>query len=86
MLNNTNAPFMPEYFLRKEGKSYLRTRELLQIPAAKNITFGIDSKKFRGILFWYSIPDLVRRASSAAMFKRNIRNRSGEECHCKICR
>ena len=85
-LNNTNPPFMQEYFIRKDVKYDLRTRDLLQIPAAKSVTFGIDSIKFRGSLLWNSIPDLIKRASSAAIFKRNIKNWSGEECHCKICR
>ena len=37
-LNNTNLPFMHEYFIRKYVKYDLRTRDLLLIPAAKSIT------------------------------------------------
>ena len=85
-LNNTNPPFMQEYFIRKDFKYNLRTRDLLQIPAANSTTFGIDSIKFRGSLLWNSIPDLSKRASSAAIIKSNIRNWSGEECHSNICR
>ena len=85
-LNNTNPPFMQEYFIRKDVKYDLRTRDLLQIPVAKSSTFGIDSIKFRGSLLWNSIPDLIKRAPSAAILKRDIKNWSGEECHCKICR
>ena len=77
---------MQEYFIRKDVKYDLRTRDLLQIPAAKSTTFGIHSIKFRGSLLQNSIPDLIKRASSAATFKRNIKNWSGEECHCKISR
>ena len=77
---------MQEYLIRKDVKYDLRTRDLLQIPSAKSITFGIDSIKFRGSLLWNSIPDLIKRAPSAAKFKRNINNWSGEECHCMICR
>ena len=72
-LNNTNPPFMQEYFLRKDVKYDLRTRDLLQNRAAKSITFGIDSIKFRGSLLWNSIPDVIERASSAAIFKRNFK-------------
>ena len=52
----------------------------------KALPFGIDSIKFRGSLLWNSIPDLIRRASSAAIFKENVGNWNGEECNCKICR
>ena len=45
-INNTNPPFMHEYFVRKDVKYDLRTRDLLQILAAKSITFGIDSINF----------------------------------------
>ena len=86
MLKNTNPPFMQEYFIRKDVKYDLRTRDLLQIPAAKSITFSIDSIKFQGSLLWNSIPDLIKRASSAAILERNIKNWSGEESLCKICR
>ena len=68
-LNNINPLFMQEYFMMKDVKYDLRTRDLLQIPAAKSITFGIDSIKSRGSLLWNSIPDLLKRASSAAIFK-----------------
>ena len=73
-LNDTNPPFMQEYFMRKDVKYDLRTRDLLPIFAAKSITLGIDSIKFRGSLLWGSIPELIKRASSAAIFKRSIRN------------
>ena len=77
---------MQEHCIRKDVKYDLRTRNLLQIPAANSTTFGIDSMKFRGSLLWNSIPDIIKRASSAAIFKRNIKNWSGEECHCNICK
>ena len=60
---------MQEYFIRKDFKYDHRTRDLLQIPAAKSITFGIDSIKFRGSLLWNIIPDSIIRASSAAILK-----------------
>ena len=44
-LNNTNS-LLQEYFIRKDVKYDLRIRDLLQIPAAKSITFGIDPIKF----------------------------------------
>ena len=43
----------------------------------KIIMFGIDSITFRGSLLWNSVPDLMKSASSAALFKRNIKNWSG---------
>ena len=61
---------MQEYFIREDVKYDPRTRDLLQISAAKSTTFGIDSIKFRGSLLWNSIPDLIKRASSAAIFKK----------------
>ena len=65
---------------------YAFMKDLLQIPAAKSIMFGIDSITFRGSLLWNSMPDLIKSASSAAIFKRNIKNWSGDKCKCKICR
>ena len=66
-LNSTNPSFMQECFVRKDTKYDLRTKDLLQIPPAKSIRFGIDSIKFRGSLLWNSMPDLINPASSAAM-------------------
>ena len=85
-LNDTNPPFMQGYFTRKDVKYNFMNRDLLKIPAANSTMFGIDSIEFRGSLLWNSIPDLIKRASSADIFKSNIRNWSGEECHCNICR
>ena len=50
MLNNTKPPFMQEYFIRKGVKYDLLNRDLLKVPAAKSITFGIDSIKFQDSL------------------------------------
>ena len=77
---------MLEYFIKKGVKYDLKTRDLLQIPAAKSITFGIDSVKFRGSLLWTSTPDFKKGASLAAIFKKNNGNWNREECNCKICR
>ena len=85
-LNNTTPPIMQKYFIRKDVNYDLRTRDLLQIPAAKSITFGIDSIKFRGSLLWNSTPDVIKRASSAAFCRKGMPNWNGEECNCKICR
>ena len=70
---------MQEYFIRKDVKYDLRTRDLLQIPAASSIAFGIDSVKFRGSLLWDSTPDFIKGASSAAIFKKSMGNWNGEE-------
>ena len=45
-LNSASPPFMQEYFIRKDFKYDVRTRDTLQSHAAKGITFGIDSIKF----------------------------------------
>ena len=85
-LNSVSPPFMEEYFIRKDVKYDIRTRDTLQSPAAKGITFGIDAIKFRGSLLWNSIPDLIKRAPSATIFKRNMENWNGVECNCRIYR
>ena len=73
-LNKTNPPFKQEYFIRNDIKYDFRTRNLLPIPAAESMMFAVDSIEFRGSLLWNSIPDLTKRASSAAMCKRKIRD------------
>ena len=40
-LNNINPPFMQEYFIRKDVKYDLRTRDLLHIPAAKALHLAL---------------------------------------------
>ena len=49
----------------------------------KSKMFGIDSIKSQGSLLLNSMPDLIKRVSTAAIFKRSIRNWSGGECNCK---
>ena len=65
-LNNTNPPFMQGHFIKKTPGLKIYK----QIPAAKSITFGIDSIKFRGSLLWNSIPDLIKRASSSCCIQK----------------
>ena len=61
-LNNTDPSFMQEYFIRKNVKYYLRTRDLLQIPVAKSMMFDIDSIKYRGSLLWRGMPEFSKKS------------------------
>ena len=49
-LNNTNPPFMQEYLIRKGVKYDLRTRDLLQIPAASGKAIPIQLKERHQLL------------------------------------
>ena len=77
-LNCTNPSFMQECFVRKDTTYDVRTKDLLQIPPAKSIMFGLDSVNLRGSPLSNSMPDLIKSASSAATFKRNIKTWSGQ--------
>ena len=58
---------MQEYFISKDVKYGLRARDLLQVPAAKSITLGIDSIKFGVGFLCNSVPGLIKRPTSAAI-------------------
>jgi len=69
----SNSSFMQVYFIWKDIKYSVGTRNLIQITAAKSTMLGFVPTKFRSSLWRNSMPDLVK-SFVAAKFKRNVRN------------
>ena len=84
-LSKTNPFFMQKYFIRKDVKCDLRTRDSLQMFAAKTLRLALILKNFQGSLLWNSTADLIKRVSPAAIFKKGMGDWDREECNCKIC-
>ena len=85
-LNYINQSFTLDYFLRKDTKCDLRIKDALNIPTTTSVFNGMDSIKFRGSLLWNSMLDLIKSAHTAAIFRKDMENWSGEKFSCKICR
>ena len=83
--NHQNPSFLWEVFARKEINYNLRIKDLLALPKALTTSFGINSISFRGSILWNGTPDVIKSSNTVFAFMKNIKNWSGEVCHCSIC-
>ena len=81
-----NPKFMWPFFKLKPIKYDLRKGDVLNLPSAKSMTYGVNSLIFRGSLLWNTLPKSLKTSCSLLEFKRKIRCFGNIQCTCTICR
>ena len=64
----------------------LRSNFLLNLPKTKTESFGIRSISFRGSILWNYLPDYIKSSPNIGTFKTSIKDWTGDQCLCHICR
>ena len=81
-----NPSFMWKFFEKRDVKYELRTKNLLQTPDLTTNTIGANSLISRGAHLWNTLPDDIKNVNSSAVFRKKIKEWTGDKCNCKICR
>ena len=84
-LTSENPSFLWDFFKRKPVNYNLRVKDLVQLPETRKLRYGNDSLTFRGSI-WNALPGTIKSANSVSQFKNNVKNRTGSNCNCLICR
>jgi len=85
-LHKMNPAFMWNLFQYKNGRYCLRKGRTLQLPPAKTRIYGVNGIVFRAALLWNNLPVEIKGSTSLAEFKAKLKNWSGIDCSCKLCR
>ena len=85
-LTSDNPSFLWDFFKRKPVNYDLRVKDLVQLPETRTLRYGNNSLTFRGSTLWNALPDTIKSANSVCQFKNNIKNWTGSNCNCLICR
>ena len=78
--------FMWNFFERNHTPYNLRRGDLLLLPPAKSIRYGVNSLAFRGSLLWNNLPPQVKESQTLEEFKNRIKNLRSIRCTCTVCR
>ena len=73
-LAKLNPGFMWNFFERNHTPYNLRRGDLLLLPPAKSIRYGVNSLAFRGSLLWNNLPPQVKESQTLEEFKNIIKN------------
>ena len=85
-LTMLNPGFMWNFFERNHTPCNLRRGDLLLLPPAKSIRYGVNSLAFRGSLLWNNLPPQVKESLTLEEFENRIKNLISIHCTCTVCR
>ena len=85
-LTKLNTGFVGNFFERNHTPYNLRRGDLLLLPPAKSIRYGVNSLAFRGSLLWNNLPPQVKESQTLEEFKNRIKNLRSIHCTCTVCR
>ena len=77
---------MWSYFVFKNVSYSIRKGPLLMLPAAKLISYGINSVLFRACLLWDSFLQYVKYSESILELKMKMKDLGNLDCSCILCR
>ena len=85
-LTSDNSSFLWDFLKRKPVNYNLRLKDLVQLPETRTLRYGNDSLTFRGSILWNALSDRIKSENSVSQFKNNIKNWTGSNCNCLICK
>ena len=85
-LKALSPEFMHNLFETKETKYALRRKNLLTLPEANSVKYGLNSVKFRASIQWNSLPNDIKLSDSLSIFKKRIKTWKEIKCNCIMCR
>ena len=84
-MSHLNPENMWDFFVKKDIRCNLRTKEVCKLPVVSPQRFGINSLSFIGSLLLNVLSDDLNLTASLVKFKKEIRCWDGNNCTCYIC-
>ena len=83
--NKLNPQFMWCFFENHEIPYNLRCESVVKLPDTNTATYGINSKIFRCVMLWNTIPKNIKLSEWLPKFKRRLKNQL-IPCNCAAYR
>ena len=84
--NHLSPSLVWEFHEKKHVEYNLRTKILCKLPPIRSTSFGLESLSFRWSFLWNTLNGSIKNGQELLAFKKKIKNWSGKECTCWICR
>ena len=77
---------MTEIFIEKNPPYHLRSSNILQMPKARTVRYGLESISFLGCKLWHGISTDIKQSLNISIFKKRIKEWKGDDCNCRLCK
>ena len=84
--SNITPSFMTEIFIEKNPPYHLRSSNILQMPKARTVRYGLESISFLGCKLWHGISTDIKQSLNISIFKKCIKEWKGDDCNCRLCK
>ena len=84
-INNESPTILCNLFTQKPTNYNLRINNLLALPKAFTLTYGLQSFSYRGSITWNHLPDELKVSKNSSIFKSKLKNNVNLTCYCKLC-
>ena len=81
-----SPPFMKDIFAERNTGYNLRHGNDSQLPKVHTTTYGIETISFLGNRLWSKLPNIIKQASTLAIFKSHLTCWKGENCNRRLCK
>ena len=85
-VHELNPPFMKDIFVSKLIAYPLRNPDLLVLPQANTVRYGLNSITFRSGILWNKLPNNLKNITTLNAFKEKIKSYSSPDCTCLLCK
>ena len=84
--SNITQSFMTESFIEKNPPYHLSSSNILQMPKARTVRYGLASISFLGCKLWHGIPTDIKQSLNISIFKKRIKEWKGDDCNYQLCK
>ena len=83
---NLNPPFKKGIFCERSAAYNLRNNNYFLPPRVRKVSYRTETFKYREQRLWVTLPQYIRNTQSINGFKIHIKNSTGADCTCRLCR
>ena len=83
-VNKLNPVYMQSLFEKNVNSK--RYKDDLKVPIRNSVMFGDKNVRVLGPHIWNMLPAALKRETSYAKFKTQIKNSFGPKCNCSACK
>ena len=82
--SNITPSFMTEIFIEKNPPYHLRSSNILQMPKARTVRYGLESISVLGCKLCHGISTDIKQSLNISIFEKRIKEWKGDDCNCRL--
>ena len=84
--NNLSPSFMKIIFPLSNNPYHLRNRQIYATENIRTVSYGLETKSYRGPKTWALVPDKIKNSTNLLEFQTKIKQWKPQGCSCRLCK